>query len=587
MAVQVFVSYCRRDKVSVAALVAFLEKQFVVWWDDDLVSGNRFAEDIFKGLGKTQVAVVAWSRDAAISDWVNRESLVAVERCTTIPVLLDDTPLSPHLAQLDAIDLRGWDGVSDCRELAKLVRDITLHLGAANSPDGKSIAGAQIEITQAGKTPPSSIGTGLLIYVIAHALCFHFVDWSVPFDNLFIWVVLIAANAPLMLNRLATAGMLGSYGSAVPLAQSLSTGGRNVLIVTLAIWLASWRIDFREEGFYGHQSAVQGKLAKLRPAPDLYGLRCSTGWLRNEAAAQPPSMQLFHAERFVQLRGLSVDEATVANGCISDDWTSVSQVADSDIRSPPFVVDFPSSTDWIHQAHAFLADGKFDDARLVLATNEDKSPEARNMLAVLDALRLGYEPDTKMAFLRFRAAAMEGSKVALANVGICYMFGFGVTMDPIYGGELVGQAIAEGAPPDKAIWLLTNGLSLLQINDFAELIKTLRLASARGSAISATIEGVLASHGLTKEPCAPKCSDIARDIANDLKSKGHIVLAAVVEMNAEHKKGKDAVRQASLALPARLQTPPTERYAENVRQDAERRTVEIMKEAARPRVVVR
>jgi hypothetical protein len=123
MTVQVFVSYSRKDFRFVKSIVAFLEKQFVVWWDDDIVGGTDFTTDIFKKIDKSQVAVVVWSANAATSEWVRNESQAAVERTgvifgppphpftlnrgpdlftllgfgsyKVIPILLDGTPLPP------------------------------------------------------------------------------------------------------------------------------------------------------------------------------------------------------------------------------------------------------------------------------------------------------------------------------------------------------------------------------------------------------------------------------------------------------------------------------------------------------------
>ena len=58
MTVQVFVSYSRKDFDFVKSIVAFLEQQFVVWWDDDIVGGADFKTDTFKKIEKTQIAVV-------------------------------------------------------------------------------------------------------------------------------------------------------------------------------------------------------------------------------------------------------------------------------------------------------------------------------------------------------------------------------------------------------------------------------------------------------------------------------------------------------------------------------------------------
>jgi hypothetical protein len=131
MSVDVFISYCREDIAVVEQIAALLEQQFVVWWDHDLVGGTDYKADIFEKIDKTRVALVVWSAKAATSRWVVNESRAAV-RCTTcIPILLDRTPLPPHLAHVSAVDLRTRDGTHDVHALQKLARDIALYRARA------------------------------------------------------------------------------------------------------------------------------------------------------------------------------------------------------------------------------------------------------------------------------------------------------------------------------------------------------------------------------------------------------------------------------------------------------------------------
>jgi hypothetical protein len=266
------------------------------------------------------------------------------------------------------------------------------------------------------------------------------------------------------------------------------------------------------------------------------------------------------------LRNLSDDEELVASGCVEAEWQilTTNPAQTGGIGEPPFRVELPAESEWGRQAEALLSAGKFDEARLLLLKVEGKDPAAQNLLGVLDAFGFGYGAHKDSAFMRFRNAAARGNKVALANLGICYVFGFGISMDPIYGGELIAQTVHEGMPAAKSLWLLQNGLSLLQTTDYAELIKTIRIAAASGSPIATAIEGVLAARGLSKEPCAPKCADLARERAVKLRSMGQPGLAAVVDMNANAENGKEAVREAAQFLPPQLQKSVSQRYTDGM-----------------------
>jgi hypothetical protein len=272
----------------------------------------------------------------------------------------------------------------------------------------------------------------------------------------------------------------------------------------------------------------------------------------------------------IKLRPLTEDEIIMAMGCIEDDWHSFQSTNNqSNIKNPPFLAEYPAEREWSQRTRELLLAESYSEARLILAMYEEKAPEARNLLGVLDALELGYGSDPKSAFLNFRIAANKGSNVARANLGICFVFGIGVPVNPIYGGELLRQSIHGGVAPEKATWLLRNGLSLVQAESYAEIIKSIRLETVKGAPIALTVEGILAAQGLAKEPCAPSCSDVARDIATKLRTLGEPGLAALVEANANNEKGKEAVHEATRLFPEKVLKAASQRYLENTERELE------------------
>jgi hypothetical protein len=460
MSVQVFVSYSRKDIALTKSIVAFLEQQFVVWWDDDIVGGTDFTNDIFKKIQKTQVAVVVWSANAATSEWVQNESQAAVELCPCIPILLDDTPLPPHLARFDAIDLRSWDGCNENRELRKLAQDITLHVAHASKPTGVDIA--RFQVPERDKTATAEFRIlGVLLYVAAVATCCSFIDWRNPLGNIYIVIVLAAAHAPLLLHLGQV--LIRGPKAFLFLASSLAWGGLLALGATIAIFFLSDafpHLDLAKPGLNGHEAAIGAKL----DASDSRRLKCrryihsgdyEQAPLESPSDKDPKKLD----SRVAPLRPLTHDEKMRAFGCVNDDWTNVrpSTTIPFGIQGPPFLVEFPDESDWSQPVKDLLIAGKYNEAYSLLRTASD--PAAMNVRAVLDANQLGWGSDPGSAFINFRIALSRGYAPARANLGLCYLFGIGTRVDPKYGGELLRQAISEGLAPQKARWLLKNGFS--------------------------------------------------------------------------------------------------------------------------------
>lgn len=134
MAINVFISYGSPDRPIVEALVQHLEPGLVTWWDRHLVAGQTFSDALFEKIAYADVTLIAWSAIAAKSKWVEKEAEYALKHSIVIPLLLDDTPLPAVLAEIDGIDLRGWDKTTETREVAQLIRDIKLHVGARRKP---------------------------------------------------------------------------------------------------------------------------------------------------------------------------------------------------------------------------------------------------------------------------------------------------------------------------------------------------------------------------------------------------------------------------------------------------------------------
>jgi uncharacterized membrane protein YeaQ/YmgE (transglycosylase-associated protein family) len=71
----VFISYSKKDRDVARGLADFLENcGYEVWWDYELVGGERFRNKIKEELAKAKAAIVIWTPTSVESDWVIEEA---------------------------------------------------------------------------------------------------------------------------------------------------------------------------------------------------------------------------------------------------------------------------------------------------------------------------------------------------------------------------------------------------------------------------------------------------------------------------------------------------------------------------------
>jgi len=107
----VFVSYSRADQGRVRRIVDNLEKQgWSVWWDPNIMPGERYAQTIDAELKTAKCVLAVWSEQSAQSDWVQEEAEDGKARGILLPVLLDDIPIPRGFRRVQTVDLSDWDG---------------------------------------------------------------------------------------------------------------------------------------------------------------------------------------------------------------------------------------------------------------------------------------------------------------------------------------------------------------------------------------------------------------------------------------------------------------------------------------------
>ncbi|MDX1991950.1 MAG: toll/interleukin-1 receptor domain-containing protein [bacterium] len=105
----IFISYSRKDSEFAHNLADQLETAgFKVWIDvNDIVPNDEWVRRIEKAVEDCDALVVVLSRSARDSEWVERETLLAMDRRKPVyPALIEEMPLPLHLINRQFVDFR-------------------------------------------------------------------------------------------------------------------------------------------------------------------------------------------------------------------------------------------------------------------------------------------------------------------------------------------------------------------------------------------------------------------------------------------------------------------------------------------------
>ena len=131
----VFISYKREERDKAQSLAKELARHgFDVWWDVELLPGDRFADEIAAVIESAKAAVVLWSRLSVKSNFVRAEARAADKQGILIPARLDDSSPPMPFSELHTADLSDWTGQADHRGLLTLIRSIEQKTGKNASP---------------------------------------------------------------------------------------------------------------------------------------------------------------------------------------------------------------------------------------------------------------------------------------------------------------------------------------------------------------------------------------------------------------------------------------------------------------------
>lgn len=126
----IFISYKREERQFAERLSIALEQLgFDVWWDFDLMSGDRFRRVIEKVIDECQAAIVLWSDLSRQSEFVVDEATYANAQDKLCPVRIDDCRLPLGFGGMHVDDLRTWDGELDHPGMVALLRALEAKTG--------------------------------------------------------------------------------------------------------------------------------------------------------------------------------------------------------------------------------------------------------------------------------------------------------------------------------------------------------------------------------------------------------------------------------------------------------------------------
>lgn len=121
----VFISYKREEREAAALIAQKLSDLRVdVWFDNKLVPGGTFDEEIASQLRSAAAVLICWTPAAIESEWVRAEASFALQQGKLIACFLEPAELIPPFNLIHAEDLTTWAGQDDDPAWLKLLERI-------------------------------------------------------------------------------------------------------------------------------------------------------------------------------------------------------------------------------------------------------------------------------------------------------------------------------------------------------------------------------------------------------------------------------------------------------------------------------
>lgn len=131
----IFISYASKDRERLRPLRDALEaKGWSLFWDQEIPVGKNWRRNIFENLRAARCVIVAWSSASIESDWVSEEAADALKRGVLLPIYIDQVEPPFGFADIQTMNLVGWNGEEDSESFHRLVSEVTRILGTPPTP---------------------------------------------------------------------------------------------------------------------------------------------------------------------------------------------------------------------------------------------------------------------------------------------------------------------------------------------------------------------------------------------------------------------------------------------------------------------
>ena len=121
----IFISYKREERDIAEALAAALESHgWSIWWDLNLIAGERFNEVIERALMDAKCVVVLWSPRSIRSTFVRDEAYLALQLKSILPVIIEPVEIPFRFKNIHTLDITAWRRECRLDLLDNLVRDV-------------------------------------------------------------------------------------------------------------------------------------------------------------------------------------------------------------------------------------------------------------------------------------------------------------------------------------------------------------------------------------------------------------------------------------------------------------------------------
>jgi len=126
----IFISYKREDRGCAKKIAEYLISEgYSVWWDIELLPGDKFADEINMVLKDAKLIVVLWTPESIRSNWVKSEATVGLRNDTLLPVDLRETEIPVPFNTLHSLDLTSWFLNQDKGKLNALADAVSRRIG--------------------------------------------------------------------------------------------------------------------------------------------------------------------------------------------------------------------------------------------------------------------------------------------------------------------------------------------------------------------------------------------------------------------------------------------------------------------------